>query len=67
MYGVVTTIVGESGETVEWAVVTGDVLRIRSSSSHPCARIVVGLRRHWFYVDETDLRSKSTFVLLTQL
>jgi hypothetical protein len=24
-------------------------------------------RGHWFCVDDTDLRSKSTFVLLTQL
>ena len=33
--GVVTTTVGESGEAVDWAAITGDVLRIRSSSSQP--------------------------------
>lgn len=66
--GIVTTTIGGSGETVDWAAITGDVLRIRVSSSRPDnARIVVPHRGHWFYIGDTDIRSKSTFVLLTQL
>lgn len=66
--GIVTTTVGESGEPIDWAAITGDVLRIRSSSSQPNrARIAVPHRGRWFFIDDTDLKSKSTFVLLTQL
>ena len=66
--GVVTTAVSESGEAVDWAAIAGDMLRIRSSRSKPDqSRMAVRHRGHWFYIDDTDVRSKSTFVLLTQL
>ena len=66
--GVVTTTVADSGEALDWSAITGDVLRVRSSATQPDrARIAVPHRGHWFFIDDTDIRSKSTFVLVTQL
>jgi len=43
-------------------------MRIRSSNGRPAAGSVsVEYRGHWFYIDDSDLSSKSTFSLLGQL
>jgi hypothetical protein len=66
--GKVTTTRLESGEKFDWSLVTGDLLRIRSQSTIPnTASVVIYYRDHWFYVEDSDLNSKSTFSLLAQL
>jgi hypothetical protein len=52
----------------DWNQVTGNLLRIRSSSNQPeSAAVAVPYRGAWFYLADSDLESKSTFMLLTQL
>ncbi len=66
--GLVTTTLTAAGETFDWATVTGDLLRIHSSRSRPAqAVIAVRYRGYWYYIDDADLTSKSTFALLGQL
>ncbi len=65
--GLVTITPDGDGE-FDWTRVTGDLLRVRSSSSRPAGAFVsVRYRGAWFYIDDSDLDSKSTFSLLTQL
>jgi hypothetical protein len=66
--GLVTTTLTAAGKTFDWATVTGDLLRIRSRRTHPAQAVVaVRHRGHWYYIDDADLTSKSTFALLGQL
>ena len=58
----------ETGEPFDWRQVTGDLLRIRAAPARPPgAAMAVRYRGSWFYIDDTDLMSKSIFSLLTQL
>jgi len=66
--GLVTRTLDAAGEPVDWVGVIGGVLRIRSTTRRPDrAAIAVRYREHWFYVDDADLDSKTTFTLLTYL
>ena len=66
--GLVTQTKSKDGELFEWAKVTGDLFRVRSSTSKPVSSFVaVPYRENWFYIADNDLESKSTFMLLTQL
>lgn len=66
--GVVTTTVGSSGADFDWAAITDDVLHIRTSHAKPDrAHMLVRHRKQWFYIDDTDVKSKSTFLLLSLL
>lgn len=66
--GKVTTTRLESGEKFDWSLVTGNLLRIRSQSNAPStASVAIYYRDHWFYVEDSDLNSKSTFSLLAQI
>ncbi len=66
--GKVTLTRHSSGEPFDWAVVTGDILKIHSQSSRPQqAAISVNYRNSWFFIDDSDLESKSTFSLLAQI
>jgi hypothetical protein len=66
--GLVTVTLDGEGRPFEWSEVTGDLLRVRSQTWPPIrAAIAVEHRGHWFYIDDSDLNSKSTFALLAQL
>jgi hypothetical protein len=66
--GLATTTMTEDGSVFDWKKVTGEMLQVKSSPSHPeKAAVSVEYRRSWFYIDDADLRSKSTFSLLMQL
>jgi hypothetical protein len=66
--GVVTVTRDEAGNVFDWKRVTGDLLRIRFQPTRPAAaRAAVRYRGHWFYIDDADLKSKSTFQLLSAL
>lgn len=66
--GRVTVTINEQGEEFDWAAITGGLMRVRSSSSRPRdAYVAVEYRGSWFYVEDGDLDSKSTFALLGQL
>ena len=57
-----------NGEPFSWDLVLGDIFKVRVSDSFPKdALIAVRYRGHWFYISDTDISTKSTFILLQQL
>jgi len=66
--GKVTLTYLPSGKPFNWADVAGDILQIHSQTYRPVeAAISVYYRDTWFYIDDSDLQSKSTFSLLAQI
>lgn len=66
--GLVTITRTEAGDVFDWKNVTGDLLQVHSQRTPPRnAAVSVRYRGYWFYIDDTDLNSKSTFTLLAQL
>ena len=66
--GRVTTTKYPDGRVFDWAEVTGNLMRIRYSTLPPRnAYMKIYYRGKWFYIDDSDLESKSTFSLLMQL
>lgn len=66
--GRVTVTRTPGGEVFDWKRVTRQLLHIQSAPTRPArAAASVWYRGTWFYLDDVDLSSKSTFALLTQL
>jgi hypothetical protein len=66
--GRVTMTRGQDGKVFDWQNLTGGLMRIRSGVLRPSnAYVSVKYRGSWFYIDDSDLTSKSTFSLLVQL
>jgi len=66
--GRVTVTRNDDGSPFDWALVLGDLFAVRSSLEEPDdAFVKVRYREAWFYIDDSDLSSKSTFNLLGQL
>jgi len=68
LQGKVTQTKTSDGKFFEWKEVTGDLLRINSLSGHrQVYSKSIYYRGTWFYIDDSDLSSKSTFSLLSQI
>jgi len=66
--GKVTITHYESGKSFDWHTMTHNLFTIHTASSQPLSAYVsIYYRGAWFYIDDSDLTSKSTFSLLTQL
>jgi hypothetical protein len=66
--GKVTLTKSSTGQPFDWTQVTGDLLRIRSQAERPKeAAVAISYRGSWFYIDDSDLASKTTFSLLSQI
>ncbi len=66
--GRVTVTRDESGQLFDWDEITGDLMNIRTSNTQPeNALVTINYRGEWYYLDDTDLSSKSTFSMLGQL
>ena len=67
--GLVTVTRTASGSEYDWSrSAAGARFQVLTSESRPKnTTIAVPYRDHWFYIDESDLDSKSTFMLLSQL
>ena len=66
--GRVTITRDADGKVFDWTQVTRGLMRIASSEEEPAnASVKVHYRGTWFYIDDSDLESKSTFSLLGQL
>ena len=64
----VTVTLNDDGTPFDWTQVTGGLLTVKSQETCPFDAFVrVRYRGAWFYIDDTDLDSKSTFGLLNQL
>jgi len=56
------------GNRFNWREVTGELMHIYSSRKRPHnAYLAINYRGSWFYIEDSDLTSKSTFSLLMQL
>ncbi|CCQ91270.1 conserved exported hypothetical protein [Nitrospina gracilis 3/211] len=67
--GKVTVTYNDDGSRFDWQRLTGTLLRVRHGEDFdPNAFAVAILHRGtWFYIDDSDLNSKSTFSLLSQI
>lgn len=66
--GKVTVTTQSSGEPFDWGRVIGDIFHIQSQLEKPLsASTTINYRGSWFYIDDSDLASKSTFSLLSQI
>jgi hypothetical protein len=66
--GLVTTTLRDDGTVFDWADITGGLFRVQSQNSPPSDAFVrVRYRGRWFFIEDTDLESKTTFGLLTTL
>jgi hypothetical protein len=55
------------GQMFDWQQVTGGLFTVKAcQGKHPpaCAAVAVPYRGYWFYIDDTDHASKSTFILI---
>jgi hypothetical protein len=58
----------DKGEVFNWVGITGQLLRVYNKPNPPeDASLLVFYRNHWFFIKDSDLISKSTFSLLSQL
>jgi len=66
--GRVTVTMDDAGLPFDWQQVTEGLLAIKTSAGQPeNAAVAVNYRNSWFYIDDSDLESKSTFTLLGQV
>jgi len=67
--GLVTVTTSKTGGIFDWTPTpAGRRFKIRTKAERPDnAYIATYYRGHWFYIEDTDLESKSTFMLLRQL
>jgi hypothetical protein len=66
--GLVTVTKNGDGTRFDWQQVLGDLFRVRSGPRAPATAYVKAFHRGaWFWIDDADLESKTTFLLLVQL
>ncbi len=67
--GLVTVTTSKTGGVFDWThTPAGRRFKVRTTAERPeNAYIATSYRGHWFYIEDTDLESKSTFMLLRQL
>jgi hypothetical protein len=68
--GLVTVTLDASGKPFDWHKVTNGLFRVRTShNADPPnnAHVVIKYKGYWFYIDDADQATKSTFSLLMEL
>ena len=65
--GRVTITYDEYGNEFDWLELTDNLFKIESGTSNSNIAISTNYRNAWFYIDDSDLNSKTTFSLLMQL
>jgi hypothetical protein len=66
--GNVVVTVDPSGMVFDWQQVLGGIFQVRSCRHKPHnAAVAVKYRGYWFYIDDRDADSKSTFLMIDQL
>jgi hypothetical protein len=65
--GRVTTTKTADGKTFDWRLITGRILQVKHAQRRPTnSYVAVFYRDLWWYIDDADLDSKSTFSFLSQ-
>ena len=66
--GLVQRTKNEDGTIFDWKLITGDLMTIQSTKNEPInAAVKVFYRDYWFYIGDSDITSKYTFMLLNQI
>ncbi len=67
--GLITVTKNTNGEVFDWSKTpAGAIFNVKVSKSYPDnAFLTIPYRGYWFYINDNDLQSKSTFMLLMQL
>lgn len=67
--GLVTVTLNKDGSRFDWhSTPAGRLFRIHQSRQRPeSAFLAVPYREHWFYIEDNDLDSKASFMLMSQL
>jgi hypothetical protein len=66
--GTVAMTTNSDGSLFDWREVVGDLFIVKTSPHYPQnAYLAVAYRGNWFYIDDSDVNSKRTFVLLQQI
>jgi hypothetical protein len=70
--GLVTVTLDTHGQPFDWALVMSSFFRVHSVKTKgnerpPDAHVAVQYKSYWFYIDDTDQDTKSTFSLLMEL
>ncbi|MBV9122019.1 MAG: hypothetical protein JO112_01505 [Planctomycetes bacterium] len=66
--GLVSLPVDSQGHPFDWTCLTRDLIRIHSQKSKPRhAYVAAKYRGYWFYIDDDDLPSKTTFGLMYEV
>jgi hypothetical protein len=66
--GTVAMTHNSDGTLFDWGDVVGDLFNVKWSPHYPQnAYLAVAYRGNWFYIDDGDVNSKRTFVLLQQI
>jgi len=66
--GLVQRTKNEDGTIFDWKLITGDLMTIQSTKNEPNnAAVKVFYRDYWFYISDSDITSKYTFMLLNQI
>lgn len=66
--GLVRITKGPDGKPFDWNRISRGMFRVHSGRSEPeSAYLKVEYRGHWFWIDDSDLETKSTYTLLAQL
>ena len=65
--GKVTITYDEYGNEFDWSELTSNLFKVKSGADASNIAISTNYRNNWFYIDDSDLNSKTTFSLLMQL
>ena len=68
--GLVRPIVDAEGQVFDARDVTRGLFEVHAYKGHrppPCAYVAVPYRGYWYYIDDRDLASKATFLLMLEL
>ena len=58
----------DTGQPFDWNLIVGKLFHIKSHASKPTqASVAIHYRGSWFFIDDSDTETKSTFSLLSQL
>ena len=66
--GLVQITKNADGTEFDWTEITGELITIHSSRNEPKqGSAKVFYRDYWFYIEDSDITSKYTFMLLNQI